>query len=104
MLAPFPRGRKQSKLFESVRTSSRNLAVLLFDEVELWDVASVMHVTALAGRHWNWRPFRLTTAAVAPGLIETRSQVRLEAAFGLESCPAPEILFVPGGYGARLAA
>lgn len=87
-----------------VRTSSRNFAVLLFAEVELWDVASVMHVASSAGRHWNWRPFRLLPTAATTGPVETRSQLRVEAAFDLASCPAPEILFVPGGYGARLAA
>jgi transcriptional regulator GlxA family with amidase domain len=87
-----------------VRTSSRTLAVLLFDEVELWDVAAVMQVASLAGRHWNWRPFRLLPTAERAGLIDTRSQLRLEATSSLESCPEPEILLVPGGYGARRAA
>jgi transcriptional regulator GlxA family with amidase domain len=87
-----------------VRTSSRNFAVLLFDEVELLDVASVMQVASLAGRHYNWRPFRLLPVAAEVGLVDTRSQLRLEAKFSLGDCPAPEILFVPGGYGARRAA
>jgi transcriptional regulator GlxA family with amidase domain len=87
-----------------VRTSSRNLAVLLFDEVELLDVASMMHVASVAGRHYNWRPFRLLPVARVPGLVETRSQLRLEAKFSFEDCPTPELLFVPGGYGARRAA
>ncbi len=87
-----------------MRTSSRNFAVLLFDEVELWDVASVMQVTSMAGRHWNWRPFRLLPTALEQGLVETRSQIRLEAKVALSDCPIPEILLVPGGYGARRAA
>jgi transcriptional regulator GlxA family with amidase domain len=80
------------------------LAVLLFDEVELLDVAAVMQVASLAGRHYNWRPFRLLPVARAPGLIDTRSQLRLEAKFSFDDCPLPELLFVPGGYGARRAA
>jgi transcriptional regulator GlxA family with amidase domain len=87
-----------------VRTSSRNLAVLLFDEVELWDVAAVMQVASMAGRHWNWRPFRLLPTSERAGWIETRSQIRLEASTTLADCPEPEVLFVPGGYGARRAA
>jgi len=78
--------------------------VLLFDEVELLDVASMMHVASLAGRHYNWRPFRLLPVARAAGLVDTRSQLRLEAKFSFDDCPAPELLFVPGGYGARRAA
>jgi transcriptional regulator GlxA family with amidase domain len=87
-----------------VRTSSRNVAVLLFEEVELLDVASVMQVASLAGRNYNWRPFRLLPVARQPGLVSTRSQLRLEATHSFETCPTPEILFVPGGYGARRAA
>jgi transcriptional regulator GlxA family with amidase domain len=87
-----------------VRTSSRNFAVLLFDEVELLDVAGIMQVASVAGRHWNWRPFRLIPTALRAGLIETRSQIRLEATVALADCPKPEIVFVPGGYGARRAA
>jgi transcriptional regulator GlxA family with amidase domain len=87
-----------------VRTSSRNFAVVLFDEVELLDVASVMHVASLAGRNYNYRPFRLLPVARQAGLIETRAQLRLEAKFSPADCPVPEIVFVPGGYGARRAA
>ncbi|HEU4577760.1 MAG TPA: DJ-1/PfpI family protein [Polyangiaceae bacterium] len=87
-----------------MRTSSRTVAVLLFDEVELWDVAAVMQLASLAGRHWNWRPFRLLPTAEKAGLIDTRSQLRLEAQYTLGNCPEPEILLVPGGYGARRAA
>ena len=77
---------------------------MLFDEVELWDVAAVMQLASLAGRHWNWRPFRLLPTAQKAGLVETRSQLRLEAQYTLGNCPEPEILLVPGGYGARRAA
>jgi transcriptional regulator GlxA family with amidase domain len=87
-----------------VRTSSRDFVIVLFDEVELLDVAGVMQVASAAGRHWNWRPFRLIPAALRPGLIETRSQLRLEATAALAQHPEPELLFVPGGYGARRAA
>lgn len=87
-----------------MRTSSRNVAVLLFDEVELLDVAALMHVASAAGRHWNWRPFRLFPTAVTAGLVGTRGQLRVEASVALAECPSPEIVFVPGGYGARRAA
>ncbi len=87
-----------------MRTSSRNFAVLLFDEVELYDVACLMQVASAAGRHYNWRPYRLLSVARTAGLVETRSQLRLEAKLAFADCPAPELLFVPGGYGARRAA
>lgn len=67
-------------------------------------MAAVMQLASLAGRHWNWRPFRLLPTAEKAGLIDTRSQLRLEAQYTLGNCPEPEILLVPGGYGARRAA
>ena len=76
----------------------------MFDEVELYDVACMMQVASLAGRHYNWRPYRLLSVARQAGLVETRSQLRLEAKLSFADCPAPELLFVPGGYGARRAA
>src|SRR5262245_4103628 len=63
-----------------------------------------MQLASSAGRHWNWRPFRLLPTAEKAGLIATRSQLRLEAQYATTNCPEPEILLIPGGYGARRAA
>jgi transcriptional regulator GlxA family with amidase domain len=86
-----------------MRTSARTVAVVLFDEVELLDVAGPLQVLTLAGRHWNFRPFRVHTLSRQPGLIATRNQLRLEAVDPLDRLPRPEVLIVPGGYGARRA-
>lgn len=87
-----------------MRTSSRIGALLLFDEVELLDVAAALGVLSNAGRQWNWRPFKVHVVARTPGAITTRSQTGLVATEALEACSQPEILIVPGGYGARRAA
>lgn len=84
-----------------MRTSSRSVALLLFDEVELFDVGGALGVLTAAGRQWNWRPFKVHAVAPRPGSVHTRSQIQFEAAAALDSCLAPEILLVPGGYGAR---
>jgi transcriptional regulator GlxA family with amidase domain len=77
------------------------VALLLFDEVELLDAAAVAQVLSVAGRHWNWRPFRVTATARQTGRVTTRGQLTLEASVDLRHCPRPEIVVVPGGYGAR---
>jgi transcriptional regulator GlxA family with amidase domain len=87
-----------------MRTSSRRVVVVLFDEVELLDVAAVVSVLSSAGRQWNFRPFKIVTAATKTGLVPTRSQVKLEAAEALEGAAASELVVIPGGYGARKAA
>jgi transcriptional regulator GlxA family with amidase domain len=79
------------------------VAVVLFDEVELFDVAGACSVLSAAGRQWNFRPFKIHTVATRVGPIETRSQVRLEARLMLSAVTAPEVIVVPGGYGARRA-
>jgi transcriptional regulator GlxA family with amidase domain len=86
-----------------MRTSARTVAVVLFDEIELLDVAGPLQVLTLAGRHWNFRPFRVHTLARQPGPIQTRNQLRIEAGATFDKCPRPEVLIVPGGYGARRA-
>ena len=42
-----------------MRTSARNVTLVLFDEVEALDFAAVLQVLTQAGRHWNWRPFKI---------------------------------------------
>ena len=44
-----------------MRTSARTVAVVLFDEVELLDVAGPLQVLTLAGRHWTFRTFSVHT-------------------------------------------
>ena len=79
------------------------MAVVLFDEVELLDVAGACSVLSAAGRQWNFRPFKVHAVATRVGPVETRSQMRLEARHTLSALTAPEIIVVPGGYGARRA-
>jgi transcriptional regulator GlxA family with amidase domain len=86
-----------------MRTSARNVAVVLFDEVELLDVAAPLQALAVAGRHWNWRPYKVLAVGRAPGRVTTRSQLTLEVEHAFDGCPAAELILVPGGYGARRA-
>ncbi len=86
-----------------MQTRSRNVVLLLFEEVELLDVAGPLSVLSQAGRHWNWRPFKVYTAAERPGSLSTRSQLAVVAEHELSACPPPEIVIIPGGYGARKA-
>jgi transcriptional regulator GlxA family with amidase domain len=84
-----------------MRTSSRSLAIVLFDEMALLDVAAPLEVLTTAGRVWNFRPFKVFPVAAAPGTLKTPSQLGLTATHTFGECPEPEVLLVPGGYGAR---
>jgi transcriptional regulator GlxA family with amidase domain len=84
-----------------MRTSSRKVALLTFDEVDLLDVASVVETLARSGRHWNFRPFAVELVGLSRGLVKSRSGPKLEVERALAECADPEIVIVPGGYGAR---
>ncbi|MEN9579336.1 MAG: hypothetical protein RJA70_2345 [Pseudomonadota bacterium] len=84
-----------------MQTKSRHAVCLLFEEFEVLDVASFAQVLSMAGRHWNWRPFHLHTVAATRGLLASTSQLCLQVEHDFDSCPAAELLFIPGGYGAR---
>lgn len=86
-----------------MRTSSRAVSLLVFDEVELLDVSGPLGVLTTAGRQWNWRPFKIQVVSARPGVVDTRSQIRVESHATFEAYDPPEILIVPGGYGARRA-
>lgn len=84
-----------------MRTSSRSLSVVLFDEMALLDVAAPLEVLTTAGRVWNFRPFKVFPVASTPGTLKTPSQLGLTATHAFAECPEPEVVLVPGGYGAR---
>jgi transcriptional regulator GlxA family with amidase domain len=84
-----------------MRTSSRKVALLTFEEVDLLDVAAVLETFSRAGRHWNWRPFKVELVGLARGSVQSRPGPKLEVERDLAECADPEIVVVPGGYGAR---
>jgi len=86
-----------------MRTRPYRLAVIAFDEMDLLDVAGTLEVFSSAGRKWNWRAIKAELVSSTPGLHATRAQLQVGPALGLDSCPAPELVLIPGGYGARLA-
>ncbi len=86
-----------------MRTSSRSLVVVVFPELELLDVTAPLGVFTSAGRAWNWRPFKVTLAGSTALAVSTCNQLELGPVTALADCPAPELLLVPGGYGARRA-
>lgn len=84
-----------------MQTRSRRAVILVFDGVEVLDVAAPIQALALAGRNWNFRAFKIELAAQNPGSIASSSPLRLEAPRPLAACAPAEVLIVPGGYGAR---
>lgn len=86
-----------------MRTRPYRLALIAFEEMDLLDVAGTLEVFSSAGRKWNWRAIKAELVATTPGLVKTRAQLQVGPAAALHTCPEPELLLIPGGYGARLA-
>lgn len=86
-----------------MRTRPYRLAVLAFDEMDLLDIAGPLEVFSTAGRKWNWRAVKAELVASSPATFPTRAQLRVGPAAPLATCPDPELVLIPGGYGARLA-
>jgi transcriptional regulator GlxA family with amidase domain len=86
-----------------MRTRPYRLAVVVFDEMDLLDIAGPLEVFSTAGRKWNWRAVKAELVSSRPGLKESRAQLKVGPALSFDACPDPELVLIPGGYGARRA-
>jgi transcriptional regulator GlxA family with amidase domain len=79
----------------------RNVAVLLFDEVEVLDFAGPFEVFSVAGRRDGLDPFDVYTVAETARPVLARNGLSVNPRYTIENAPAPAILVVPGGFGTR---
>ncbi|MEE9169884.1 MAG: DJ-1/PfpI family protein [bacterium] len=79
----------------------RNVAILIFDEVEVLDFCGPFEVFSVTGRRDNSNPFDVYTVAEKPGPVTARNQLSINPRYTISDCPKPDILVVPGGYGTR---
>ena len=81
--------------------ATRNVAVLLFLDVELLDFAGPFEVFSVASR-WSDPPaFSVYTVAEKPGPVVAKNGLSVNPHHLLADCPAPDVLVVPGGLGTR---
>jgi transcriptional regulator GlxA family with amidase domain len=79
----------------------RNVAILLFDEVEVLDFAGPFEVFAVTDELSGYQSFNVYTVAENPATIRARNGLKLLADHTGESAPQPHVLIVPGGFGTR---
>ncbi|HYH85435.1 MAG TPA: DJ-1/PfpI family protein [Pyrinomonadaceae bacterium] len=79
----------------------KNVAVLIFDDVEVLDFCGPFEVFSVAGRRSGLDPFNVYTVAESGGPVVARNNLSVNPAHTFSDCPAPDILLVPGGYGTR---
>ena len=77
----------------------RNLAVFIFDEVEVLDFAGPFEVFSVCGlRSGKEIPFNVYTVAEKE-LVTARNNLKVTANYLLSNCPKPDIIVIPGGGG-----
>jgi transcriptional regulator GlxA family with amidase domain len=79
----------------------KNVAILIFDDVEVLDFAGPFEVFALTDELQNHEPFHTFTLALQPGSVRARNGLKIVPDFTPENCPPPHVLVIPGGMGTR---
>ena len=82
---------------------AKNVAILLFDNVEVLDFAGPFEVFAVTGqRDGGEALFNVYTVAEKPGTISARNNLIVTPHYTIENCPPPDLFVIPGGYGSRV--
>ena len=74
------------------RQAPRNVAVFLFDGVELLDFAGPADVFSAAGNG-----YKVYTVAESTEPIVSQGFVKVVPEFSMQNCPKPDVLIIPGG-------
>jgi transcriptional regulator GlxA family with amidase domain len=82
------------------KTYTKNVAIVLYEGVELLDFAGPGEVFASAagiGADQSVRAFRVYTVAQKKGMVLSQGFVKIEPEYSVDDAPAPDILAIPGG-------
>ena len=79
----------------------RNVAILIFDDVEVLDFCGPFEVFSVTGRNDAERPFHVFTVAEKPEPVTARNGLQVIPHYTLANCPTADLLLVPGGQGTR---
>jgi transcriptional regulator GlxA family with amidase domain len=82
-------------------TQSRNVAILIFDDVEVLDFCGPFEVFAVTGRHDAVKPFNVYIVAETKEPVIARNGLSVNPNYSIHDCPKPDILLISGGIGTR---
>jgi len=78
---------------------ARNVAILIYDHVEPLDFVGPFEVFISASN--RGQDFNVYTVAETEGAVNALGNLSINPAYTIATCPKPDILIVPGGWGAR---
>ena len=79
----------------------RNLAILIFDDVDVLDFCGPFEVFSLAARLTDPPTINLFTVAERAGPVLARNALSVNPHRCFADCPQPDLLLIPGGHGSR---
>ncbi len=82
-------------------SNPRNVAILVFDDVEILDFAGPYEVFNAANDTARRSAFYVYTVGISHRPIIGRGRLMVTPAYSIADCPQPDILIIPGGYGTR---
>ena len=77
-------------------TTPMNVAVLIYDGVELLDFAGPLEVFSLASRD-SKKLLNVYTVGINNELITSQKILHIKPQFTFDNCPIPDIIVLPGG-------
>jgi len=83
--------------------TKRNVAILLFNDVEVLDFAGPFEVFSVTAELNNYECFTVYTVAEKPEAITAVNGLSVNPRYCFVNCPRPDILIIPGGIGSRTA-
>ena len=81
--------------------TKRNVAIFIFDEVEILDFAGPYEVFAVAHKGDGEHLFNVYTVSVDGKTVQARNGLSVNPAYSFANMPKPDILLTPGGNGTR---
>lgn len=82
-------------------STTRNLAILLFDDAEVLDFCGPFEVFSVTGQNEKPRPFNVSIVAEQMRPIQARNGLSVNPHYTIADCPPPDVILVPGGQGTR---
>jgi transcriptional regulator GlxA family with amidase domain len=79
----------------------RNVAILIFPDVEVLDFCGPFEVFSVASTVAEPGAFNVFTIAEQSGPLRTRNGLSVNPHYGLDDAPQPHVLLIPGGLGTR---
>jgi transcriptional regulator GlxA family with amidase domain len=83
------------------RVTTRTVAILAFDDMEVLDFAGPYEAFNVAGELGDGDPFSVFSVGVGDGPVTGRGGFTVLPTYSLGSAPIPDLVVVPGGSGSR---